>query len=387
VIERRRRRRANGSTSTTWRVRWHDESGAERNKTFDRVADARVFEAKIPTPKRTGDLAELDAGTETLAEFWEEWWQLHAQPNLERATLELYGRMWPVHVQRRLGDRGLRDLTPQAIARYRADLEADGVGVEAIRKTLTMLQGVLQRAVEWQRVRSNPFKLARKPPAQRLHAVRAMTPTVIEVMRADLLGRGRRRDAMLVVLLGYAGLRPQEALGLQWRHVRKRTILVERAVSDGQVKALKNRSQPRTIDLLGPLLEDLAAWRRTRRRVDEGALLFQRPDGELWRKSDWRNWRKRIYAPAAASAGVRGARPYDLRHSFASSLIHEGRLSIVDIAAQMGHRPTVCLDTYAHVLAEQRGAPSVSAEERILAARAQIALTPRGLTGPIPARR
>jgi hypothetical protein len=154
VIERRRRRRANGSTSTTWRVRWHDESGAERNKTFDRVADARVFEAKIRTLKRMGDLAELDAGTETLAEFWEEWWQLHAQPNLERATLELYGRMWPVHVLRRLGDRGLRDLTPQAIARYRADLEADGVGVEAIRKTLTMLQGVLQRAVEWQRVRS-----------------------------------------------------------------------------------------------------------------------------------------------------------------------------------------------------------------------------------------
>ena len=43
---------------------------------------------------------------------------------------------------------------------------------------------------------------------------------------------------------------------------------------------------------------------------------------------------------------------------------------MVDIAAQLGHNPTVCLDTYAHVMAEQRGAESVSAEAEIAAARA-----------------
>ena len=47
------------------------------------------------------------------------------------------------------------------------------------------------------------------------------------------------------------------------------------------------------------------------------------------------------------------ARPHDLRHAFAPLLIHEGRLSIVEIAAQLGHNPTVSLDTYAHVMAEQ----------------------------------
>ena len=54
-------------------------------------------------------------------------------------------------------------------------------------------------------------------------------------------------------MLGYAGLRPQEALALEWRHVRERTLLVERALSDGQLKALKNRRQPRTVALLAPL--------------------------------------------------------------------------------------------------------------------------------------
>src|SRR5215217_495671 len=126
---------------------------------------------------------------------------------------------------------------------------------------MTMLQGVLQRAVEWGRVPSNAVKLTRKPAKPHRPAVQAIPPSLIEVMRAKLLGEGRLRDATLLVVLGYAGLRPQEALALEWRHIRERTLLVERALSDGQLKALKNRRQPRTVELLVPLREDLEAWR------------------------------------------------------------------------------------------------------------------------------
>jgi hypothetical protein len=37
--------------------------------------------------------------------------------------------------------------------------------------------------------------------------------------------------------------------------------------------------------------------------------------------------------------------------------------------AQLGHNPTVCLDTYAHVMAEQRGGEPISAEAEITTAR------------------
>jgi hypothetical protein len=79
-----------------------------------------------------------------------------------------------------------------------------------------------------------------------------------------------------------------------------------------------------------------------------------------------------------ASAGVRAHRrglrpghpaPYDLRHSFASLLIHEGRWSIVEIADQLGHGAGLCVSTYAEVMAELRGAERVSAEEEIRRAR------------------
>jgi integrase len=265
----------------------------------------------------------------------------------------------------------LRDLTPQTVARFRAELEAAGVGIEAIRKTMTMLQGVLQRAVEWGRVPSNAVKLTRKPPKPHRPAVQAIPPSLIEVMRARLLVDGRLRDATLLVVLGYAGLRPQEALALEWRHVRERTLLVDRALSDRQLKALKNRRQPRTVALLAPLNEDLTAWRETTVAAPT-APVFPAASGGFWRATDWRNWRKRIYKPTAEAVGIDGARPYDVRHAFASLLIHEGRLSVVEIAAQLGHNPTVCLDTYAHVMAEQVGGERVGAEEQIALARSAL---------------
>jgi integrase len=77
-----------------------------------------------------------------------------------------------------------------------------------------------------------------------------------------------------------------------------------------------------------------------------------------------------VFKPAAAAAGLGEVRPYDLRHAFASLLIHEGRGSVVEIAGQLGHTPTVCLDIYAHELAERRGEPGIGAVERIQAARA-----------------
>src|SRR5215210_7894961 len=364
MVEKRERRRRDGSTYAVWRVRWYDETSAERSKTFDRATDAKAFEAKIRTLKRTGALADIDAGSETLAEFVEEWWMVYAGPNLERATLRAYASFWNGHALPRL-----RELTPQTIAHFRADLDQAGVGTEAIRKTMTMLQGVLQRAVEWGRVPTNAVKITRKPPKPHRPAVQAIPPTLIEIMRARLLEEDKLRDATLLSVLAYAGLRPQEALALEWRHVRERTLLVERALSDGQLKALKNRRQPRTVELLAPLREGLVAWRAAQSEPAATAPVFPSHAGTFWRASDWRNWRKRSYKPVAEAVGINGARPYDLRHAFASLLIYEGRLSGVDIAAQLGHNPTVCLDTYAHVMAEQHGSEAVSAAEQIAAAR------------------
>ena len=172
-----------------------------------------------------------------------------------------------------------------------------------------------------------------------------LPPTVVERIRGVLLADGRLRDATLVSVLAYAGLRPGEALALMWGHVRQRTLLIESAVSLGELRDTKT-GQRRTVRVLAPLAHDLNEWRLACGRPSDEELVFPDRRGGLWTAETYRNWRRRIYTPAAVACRVTNTRPYDLRHSFVSLLIHEGR-SVVDVARQAGHSPTMSLDTTA----------------------------------------
>jgi integrase len=174
-----------------------------------------------------------------------------------------------------------------------------------------------------------------------------LTPAAVETIRARQLARELIRDATLVAVLAYAGLRPGEALALTWSHVRERTLLVEAAVSVGVVGETKTRRR-RTVRLLSPLASDLAELRPRVGRPPEDALVFPGHDGPPWSPASYKNWHRRIFRPATAAAGLAGSRPYDLRHSFVSLLIAEGH-NVVEVARQAGHSPKMALDTYAHV--------------------------------------
>ena len=71
---------------------------------------------------------------------------------------------------------------------------------------------------------------------------------------------------------------------------------------------------------------------------------------------------------AHEAVGLAYQRPYDLRHSFASLLLHEGR-SVIYVARQLGHSAKLTMDTYGHVVEELHDRPRITAEEAILAAR------------------
>ncbi len=367
-IERVERKRGH-----VWRVRWRDEQGRERSKVVGRKHDAESLEAEIVRSKRTGELDLLTGGKETLAEFGREWWRLYAAPNLEIRTQRSYAALWDRHVLPRLGAMRLRALTPEVIEGYRAELEAAGLGLPTVYRALALLQGVLQRAVEWRRIQHNPVKVVRKPKIRRQRSVRPLAPLTVEQLRSTASERQTHgeRDATLISLLAYAGLRPQEVLALRWADIRDRTLLIEKA-SDGQggIKSTKTQHS-RTVRLLRPLAADLAEWRLWSGRPEDEALLFPNLQGGVWNDRAWQTWHRDAWHPACAAADLRGARPYDLRHSFVSLLIHEGR-NVVEIARQAGHSPTMTLDVYAHVFDEFDVADRVSAEEQIRRAREEL---------------
>ena len=79
------------------------------------------------------------------------------------------------------------------------------------------------------------------------------------------------------------------------------------------------------------------------------------------------------------AVGLPSRRPYDLRHTWASLLIAEKRLSIAEVAEQLGDKTSTVLDTYTHVINDgaARGL-DIEAEIRDAADRAASDLPAEG---------
>jgi integrase len=151
--------------------------------------------------------------------------------------------------------------------------------------------------------------------------------------------------------------------------VREKTILVQRAANpDGSIKATKTEHH-RSVRLLGPLADELREYRRAADRPSATKLVLLDDDGEAWDKSAWQMWRVDRWAPACRAAGLDPVpRPYDLRHSFASLLLAEGRQPAY-VARQLGHSLAVLLSTYAHLIDEYSEGEPIDAEAEIADAR------------------
>jgi integrase len=350
-------------------ARWR-EGSTNRQRTFDRKRDAELFDGEVRRRRQLGSLHTLDAGAETLHEYVTDVWAPAHMPTLARSTRTNYASSYDHHLEPFLGQIALRDLTPGLIARWQADRIAGGAGRVAVRRTLDLLGSILQRAVEDEVIVRNPVRLVRKAACGPRCEVRPLAPATVEAMRAYLLADGSEnplRDATLVSVLAYAGLRPGEALALRWGDVRENTILVQRSISHGEEKATKTKAN-RTVRLLDATRRDLAEWRLASGRPRETALVFPGSDGGAWTLPAYQSWRRRAFARAIKASGLEHARPYDLRHSFASLLLHEGR-NVIYVARQLGHDARLTLTVYGHVLEELDGSPQLDVASAIHAAR------------------
>jgi integrase len=182
----------------------------------------------------------------------------------------------------------IRELSVSRLRAWQAQRVAAGVSAGTLKKARTFLSSVLRHAAESEAIPGNPLALVRAPRAAHTDAVVALAPATVEAIRCALAGatkvqvpagtrsgrprrayerEGRRvpgermRDAAIVSVLAYAGLRPGEVRALRWDDVRDKTLLVQRSAgADGAAKSTKTRAH-RPVRLLAPLAADLKAWR------------------------------------------------------------------------------------------------------------------------------
>jgi len=330
----------------TWRVVWRDAQG-QHQRTLRHKRDAERVDRDLHRKRELapfGLAVELEAMTG--AELYADW--LAANAGLSPNTLASYAATWNKHLEPRIGSRDVRELTPVACGHLADELVSAKVGPAAQAKALALLSSILRHGVRRGRLHSHPMRgNVRVPQPQRKRVVGAAAPATIWRLADRLRAKGDEAGRMLVLLCGFAGLRPQEALALDWADVGKRSLNIHRALVMGELRPATKTGKPRSVTLVPALEAELVGYRLAQGGKARGLVLAH--DGQPWADTRYRNWRKRKFAPAAAGLGV--ARPYDLRHAYASLLLHEGR-SVIEVAAQLGHSPSVCLDTYGHVMAE-----------------------------------
>ena len=245
---------ANGKKGNgKWIDRWR-EGGHHRQRTFDRRGDRDLFRMERIRRQQLGGLVRLEEAV-TLAEFMEDYWRLRAVPTLEPGTRATYLQQWGKHILPRLGDYNLRAITPRIIASQLVEpMRKAKCGDPTVLYVLAVLQAIFKYALDEERVSENPVRKVPKPRQATDREVAPVPPATVERLRARL----GARDSLMVPVLAYAGLRPQELLALHWEDVGDGAIVVRRKNVDGKIYGYTKTRKDRRVKLLAPLGADLA---------------------------------------------------------------------------------------------------------------------------------
>jgi integrase len=305
--------------------------------------DAQRWVTEQTAALNKGDWIDPRAGRVTFGDFAEVWRQAQVHRPTTRASVESHLR---TNLLPAFGERPINTVRPsevQALVRRLSDRLAPATVTVAFR----YLSMIFLAAVTDGLIARNPCtgtKLPQKMPVRVVPLEVADVQHIIEALPPRLRAVG---------LVGAgAGLRHGEALGLTVDRVDflRRQIVVDRQLitlerQQPQLAPPKTASSVRTVPVPDLVLKALA---RHLEEFEPGewGLLFTLPDGRAMPRNMFHlAWR--------AAVNKSGARPgaifHDLRHFYASALIHHGE-SVRVVQERLGHASAkMTLDVYSHL--------------------------------------
>lgn len=326
-----------------WRARYRGPDGRERSRHFARKLDAERWLAGIEVAKTRGEWIDPSLSRTTVGSWCRTW--LDAQGQLKPTTRYRYEGIVNKHVVPAWGRVALAEVAPADVAAWLGRLTSSGLAPASVRYAHRVLSLALEYAVLDGRLARNPAEGVPLPRAK-ARPKRYLTHAEVTAL-ADECGA----YSVLIHVLAYTGLRWGEAAALQVGDVDllRRRIHVARAMAEvagravvGTPKDHEVRSVPVPAFLVDELATHLAG-----RSAD--ALAFPAPAGGFLRNG---NFRRNVFDAAAERAGTADVTPHGLRHTAASLAIASGA-TVVLVCRMLGHSsPTVTLNVYAHLFAD-----------------------------------
>jgi integrase len=292
----------------------------------------------------------------SLSEFMTEW--MATKVGIRIRTREDYQSIIDKRIIPALGHLRLQQITSPIIQAFCNDLSSNNLSPRTVKYVFDVLRMALQFAVRRGLLHRNPSDLVELP-RQRQRQYRVLT--VEEAGRFLAAATCDRWYPLWAVLIS-TGLRPGEALGLQWSdfdaargELRVHRVLTRSKAAGWAFEAPKTKKSSRTVALPASVVGIVQSHRaqQAKERLAAGPsyqsrdLILATHHGQ---PLEWRAIAKRHFRPIVKAAGLPPMRPYELRHTFATISMDQGTpLKVVSEA--LGHSsPTMTLATYQVVL-------------------------------------
>lgn len=357
------RQRKDGSTvyQARWKEPQPDGKDVWRSKSFDDEDGAEDHLRTIGRSKRKGKYTPESriTVTEAVTEYLE-----RGHKRWSAVTYAGYKQIARAHIESRIGNVVLTELTPSQVQRWIGELSASGLHPSTVHSCRLVLNGACREAVVLGVLANNPVTPTRSPKRKRVNIVTWDSDHVAAVMR---------QAAPSVMMHAYyavaltTGMRPGEIRALKWEDVdmEERVIHCLRTMTRDENNAtiigeVTKTKRARTIALPASTikaLQSLKADQNKRRLAAERwnniDIIFDRGDGNpMYQKTV-----ARLHNAICELAGVPTVRLHDLRHTAATLMLRNG-VNLKIVSEILGHASiATTADIYGHVdIAMQRSA-------------------------------
>lgn len=317
------------------------------------------------------DTGHLVAGKVPTMAVWIQHWMKVTGPNRRESTNAGYRTYIDKYILPALGDKPLDKITMDDLELLYTDMEERGFAGSTRRQTHAIIRGVLKHAVWRGHIGRNVAALV-QPPTVKRERVKAFSEEDLKAVYKALENDPWRARWHLSLDFG---LRPGEAIALEWKHVDfvNSTIRVEQSIAQirgkgAQLEELVKTNSSRRLIALPQYMMDMLSDTRKKQMVNRAEKGNQwkewEPDGEphafcfthtdgapLLPGYDTTLWKELL-----VKAGVPHTRRYTARHTAASMAIADGE-DVATVADMMGHsNPGMTLAVYTHPVEERKRA-------------------------------
>ncbi|WP_082781255.1 site-specific integrase [Gordonia sp. QH-12] len=310
--------------SGKWRVRLYAGSDYVASRTFALKRDARDWETRQNLLIKSGSWSHPDDASMLYRDWLDEWLAMQGGAGKTRSK-----RKWAAGYARdALGRLPLSAVSPSRVKKTVAAIR-DEKSRDTAYQVLVVIRGSMRAAVDEGLLPRDPTATVKLPKA-RPNEPRPLSH--VELWRLSEM-MSTEADRIMILTMGYSGLRWGEISALRPDQVSERGLRVTHAYSEvdgklilGDVKDHEARSVP----LPTRVRDELLVWADKRSRRD---LLFVTSRETPYYNG---NWTRSKLRPAAARAGLPKVTPHNLRDTAASLAIDAGA-SVMAVSRMLGH--------------------------------------------------